>query len=230
MRFLGFFVLVFAALLVLREVPVVGAIFRIPLLGFYFAALLTSAVVARLGSELVARRKRNEELRRLGEVDTPHQRGKLGRLLELSGSPRQALAPLEEAAAAEPEEVEWWYRLGRARLAVRQHGEALEALGRARELDEEHGYGELLLTLAEASRRSGAGADALEALARFETLFAPTPESAFRRGQVLSGLGRRPEARAAFTEVGELAAEQPKYQRSEGRRWAAKAVFARLFA
>jgi tetratricopeptide (TPR) repeat protein len=229
-RFLGFFVVVFVALLVLREVPVVGSVFRIPLLGFYLAAVLVSAVAARLGTGLVASRKRSDELRRLGEVDTPHQRGKLGRLLELSGKPAKAIAPLEEAAAAEPEEVEWWYRLGRARLALRQDRQAVEALLRARELDEEHGYGALLLTLAEATRRSGAVEEALGTLARFETLFGPTPESAFRRGQALSGLKRSPEARAAYGEVGELATSLPKYQRAEGRRWAAKAVLARLFA
>jgi tetratricopeptide (TPR) repeat protein len=229
-RFLGFFVVVFVALLVLREVPVVGSVFRIPLLGFYLAALLVSALAARLGSELVASRKRRDELRRLGEVDTPHQRGKLGRMLELSGKPAQAIAPLEEAAAAEPEEAEWWYRLGRARLALRRVGEALSALQRARELDEEHGYGALLLTLAEASRRSGDGDGALEALGRFEGLYGPTPESAFRRGQVLSGLTRKAEARAAYSEVAGLAAGQPKYQRADGRRWALKAAFARLFA
>ncbi|MCB9915343.1 MAG: tetratricopeptide repeat protein [Planctomycetes bacterium] len=230
MRFLGYFLLVFAALALLRAVPVVGELFRVPLFGFFLAAALVSALVARVGDELTRGRKLTNELTRLGAVDTPHNQGKLGRLLELSGKPARAVAPLEAACDGEPEVAEWPYRLGRAQLALGRLEPALAALERARELDEEHAYGDVLLSLAEARRRHGDARRALDVLGRFEVLHGPSPESAFRRGQAHAALRDAQAAKAAFAEVSTLAANAAKYQRADARRWAAKAFFARLLA
>ncbi len=229
-RFLGFFILVFALLFVLRGIPVIGAVFQIPLIGFFLAAAIVSTIAARVGTGVVASRKHASEVERLGAVDTPYNQGKLGQLLEKSGKPKQAIAPLEAAIRGEPEVVEWHYRLGRAQLALGNLDEAVEHLEDARELDEEHAYGQVLLSLAEALRARGDDSFALQALERFELLQGPTPESAFRRGQVLARLKQKQRARAAFDEVGRLAREQPGYQRASGRRWASKALFAKLLA
>jgi tetratricopeptide (TPR) repeat protein len=229
-RFLGFFLLVFALLSLLRMVPVIGGLFQIPLLGFFLAAMIVSMVAARLGTQVVSNRKFSDEIKRLGTVDTPHTLGKLGRMLEMSGKHAKAVEPLQQAIAGEPEMVEWHYRLGCAQLGLRDFAQAIKHLEDARQLDEEHAYGGVLLALAEAQRLGGEGQAALASLERYEVLQGPTPESAFRRGQVHTKLKDSQRARAALDEVGQLAAQQPKYQRSDGRRWAAKALFAKLFA
>ena len=229
MRFLGYFLLVFVVLVLLRAVPFVGELFRVPLIGFFLAAALVSAALARVGTGLTSRRRYAAEARQLATVDTPHNLGKLGRLHELSGKPRQALEPLERAIEGEPEVPEWRFRLGRAHLALGDMTEAVRHLEAARELDEEHAYGAVLLTLAEAQRRSDDPANALATLERYEVLQGPTPESAFRRGQVHAARRDKERARAAYAEVGQLASQAARYQRAEARGWAAKATFARLF-
>jgi len=228
-RFLGYFLAVMAALVVLREVPVVGAIFRIPVLGFFAAAAVVSAVVARAGTWYGARRRLARQVRELGQVETPAMRGKLGRLLLQSGRPREAVAPLEEAAAGDPESAEWRYRLGQARLESGDLAGGLAGLEEALALDERHAYGEVMLRASEARRRAGDAAGALAAAERFEALQGPSPRSAYRRGEALRDLGRGDEARAAFEAVGRLAREVPGYQRREALGWSARALRARLF-
>lgn len=226
---MGYFLLVFAALFVLRELPILGGVFRIPLVGFFLSAMVVSAVVAAAGTRLTARAKLQRELRDLGTVDTPRMRGKLGRLLLASGRAAQAVEPLGEAAEAEPDNVEWHFRLGSALLGSGDAREALASLERAAELSESHAYGGVLMKLAEAAHRIGDGPRALEALGRFERLQGVTPESAFRRGLALRALGQKPEALAAFAQVSVQAGKAPKYQRAEARAWAARALLARLF-
>jgi len=228
-RFLGYFLLVFAALFVLRELPILGGIFRIPLLGFFLAAIVVSWGVARVGAALSARAKFTGQLRELGTVDTPQMRGKLGRLLLQSGRAREALEPLAEAAAADPQNVDWQFRLGCAHLATGEARAALPFLERAIDLNARHAYGGALLKLAEAQHLAGEGQAALAALDHYERLQGPTAESAFRRGLALKGLGAREEARAAFDTVAEHVRSAPRYQKAEARSWAARAVWARWF-
>lgn len=229
MRFLGYFLLVFAALFVLRELPILGGLFRIPLLGFFLAALVTSALVARAGALLAARAKLRSQVRELGTVDTPQMRGKLGRLLLQSGRAARAVAPLREAVEADPANVEWHYRLGSALLATGQAAEALSALERAAELQEGHAYGAVLLQLAQAAQLSDRAELALAALERFERLQGPTAEWAYRRGRTLKALGRAAEAREAFASLAGHVRRAPKYQKAEARGWAARGLWARLF-
>ncbi len=229
MRFLGFFLLVFAALWLLRQIPGLGRLFEVPLFGFYLAAVVVSVVLARVGTAAVERRRLGGELRQLGAVDTPHNRGKLGSLHLKAGRPRRAVPHLEAAALGEPDSVEWHFRLGQAYLAAGRPEEAVRSLTRAAEIDEEHAYGGVLLSLTRAQQATGEAEDALETLARLERNNGPSPESAFRRGQVYKSMGERESARAAFGEVGALAAQAPKYQRAEARGWAARAFWARLF-
>jgi tetratricopeptide (TPR) repeat protein len=229
-RLFGFFLVVFLLLSALRVVPVIGAVFQYPLVGVFLAAAIVSVVAARTGSEVVKSRKQAAELRRLEAVSTPHNRGKLGRLLEMGGRAKEAIEPLEEAIAGEPEVVEWHYRLGRAQFALSNFAAAIKTLQHAAELNEEYAYGDVLLSLAEAQRRGRQSPAALETLERYETLNGPTPESAYRRGQNHSAQKDRDQARAAFDEVASLAASLAAYQRKTGRSWAAKALFARLFS
>lgn len=229
MRFLGFFLLTFAALWVLRQVPGLGRVFEVPLLGFYLAAVIVSVVLARVGTTAVDRRRFGSEVRQLGAVDTPHNRGKLGSLHLAAGRSRKAIPPLEAAVRGEPDEVEWRFRLGQAYLASGRPQEAADALARAAELDEEHAYGGVLLSLARARQVAGDPRGALEALERFEHNNGPSAESAYRRGEALRSMGEKERAGEAFGEVGALAAQAPKYQRAEARGWAFKALWARSF-
>jgi len=228
-RFLGFFLLTFAALWVLRQVPGLGRLFDVPLLGFYLAAVIVSVVLARVGTRAVDRRRLGGEVRRLGAVDTPHNRGKLGSLHLAAGRARKAVPHLEVAVLGEPDEVEWRFRLGQAYLASGRPQEAAEALARAVELDEEHAYGGVLLSLARARQVAGDPRGALEALERFERNNGPSAESAYRRGQALRWAGEKERARGALGEVGALAAQAPRYQRAEARGWALRALWSRLF-
>lgn len=224
-RFLGYFLLVFVALTLLRQVPVLGGIFRIPLFGFFLAAVVVSVVAARAGEALASRNKMQRQLKELGEVDTPQRRGKLGRLLLANGRAAQAVEPLRDAVAQDPETADWHYRLGMALLQTGAADEAVESLKDARSLDESFAYGGVHLQLSEALDAVGEGEAALESLDRFEKLQGVTPESAYRRGRVLKGLGRIAEAKAALGSVASLASGVPKYQRGEARIWAWRAFW-----
>jgi len=228
-RFLGYFLLVFVALTLLRQVPVLGGLFRIPLFGLFLAALVVSALVARAGEALASRSKLQRQLRELGEVDTPQRRGKLGRLLLANGRAAQAIEPLRDAVAQDPETVDWHYRLGMALLQTGQATEAVELLKHARELDDSFAYGGVHLQLSEALGLVGEGEEALACLDRFEVLQGVTPESAFRRGRTLKLMGRKAEAREVLGSVSAVAGKVPKYQRGEARGWAWRAFLAKWF-
>lgn len=228
-RLVLFFFAVFVLLGILRQVPVVNAIFRVPFLGFWLTAVIVSVLAARGGAWLVDRRRQANLIRRFGTVDTPSNRGKLGSLLASQGRWRQALPHLEAAREGEPETAEWGYRLGQARLALGDARGAVEELERVVEADEEHAYGQAMMRLAEAWEATGESRTALETLERFERNHGPSPESAFRRGRAHAAVGDKDAARAAYAEVGELARTAARFQRQEGRAWAARALWAGLW-
>jgi len=182
----------------------------------------------RLGTAAGHRRRFQRMRRDLGQVDTPHNRGKLGALLLSQRRCAQAVPHLEAAVAGEPQSAEWRYRLGCAYLGARRREEAVEALTAAAELDEEHAYGAVLLRLVEALHGSGRHEEALAQVERFERGHGPTPESAYRRGLAHKALGRKDEAAASFDEVSRLAGGAARYQRAEARRFALRAFLARV--
>ncbi|MCH2103148.1 MAG: hypothetical protein MK297_03940 [Planctomycetes bacterium] len=229
LRLIGFFAVVFVALIVLRQLPFVGGVFQIPFLGFYLAAVVVSLASARLGARLVERRKFRKSVGALGEVDTPHNRGKLGALLAGDGRHKEALGHLEEAMANEPEVAEWAYRVGRSRLALGDHAGAASALTRSVELDEEHGYGEGLRRLAEALTKGGSWEEALARLDRHDVIYGETPESAYLRGRAHQVGGDKAAAKAAFLRAPTLVAGVVKYQREGARVWALRARWAAWF-
>lgn len=229
LRLIVFFVLAVALATVLGYVPFIGPLFRhTGLIGILVAAALLSAIVARVGQRLLTARKLRGELLALGAVGNAHTHGKMGALYLARGRPRAALEHLEQAAEGEPELAEWQYRLGLARLAVRQLEAALAAFERCVTLEEEHAYGAAQMRCAECLQRLGRHEQALDALRTYETNHGPSPEAAFRRGRVLRALGRKREARAAFAEVGELARHAARYQRREAGMWALRAGLARF--
>lgn len=227
-RLLGFFLAVFAVLAILQQVPVVRSIFAIPFLGFWLSAMIVSALAAKGTAWALDRRKSAALVRQLGSVETPHNRGKLGSMFAAQGRWRRALPHLEAAVAGEPDVAEWSYRLGQARLGAGDAAAAIDALDAAVRIDEEHAYGQALLRLAEAQAQAGRAEDALASLERFERNHGPSPESAYRRGRTLAGLGRKDEARAAFAEVGELFRRAARYQKRDGAAWRLRAWLARL--
>jgi tetratricopeptide (TPR) repeat protein len=224
----GFFLVVFLALQILRVLPVVGPIFQIPFLGFWGAAILISLAASRWATLALDRRGLSRRIRDLGFVDTPHNQGKLGSLLVGGRRYGAAIPPLEKAVEGEPDVAEWRYRLGLAHLGCRRPREAAEALAAAAALDEEHAYGAVLMRLAEARLKVGDIQGAIEALDRRDRNHGPDPESAYRRGRALKALGRPDEARASFAEVSKLARRAAGFQRAEARKWAALAVLARV--
>ena len=226
LRLIGFFAVVFVALIVLRQLPFVGGIFQIPFLGFYLAAIVVSVASARLGARLVDRRKFRKSVSALGEVDTPHNRGKLGALLAGDGRHKEALEHLEAARAHDPEVAEWAYRVGRSRLMLGDHVGAVEALTKSVELDEEHGYGEALRRLAEAQTKGGSFEEAISRLDRHDVIYGETPESAYLRGRAHQAGGDKAAAKAAFLKAPTLVAGVVKYQREGARVWAMKARLA----
>jgi len=226
-RFLGYFLLVFLALFVLRQVPFIGGIFRIPLLGFFLSAAVVSALGARTAQKLAERRRMAREARDLGAVDTPLRRGKLGRLLLSHGRAREAVEHLEVALAADPENVEWSYRLGLALLRTGDGPGAVRHLRDAVERDERHAYGDALLHLGLAELQTGEPEAALSALERLERLEGPTPEQMFHKGRVQKILGRRGEARESFKRLPQLVEEAPGYQKAKARKFALRALWTR---
>ncbi|MBL8858180.1 MAG: tetratricopeptide repeat protein [Planctomycetes bacterium] len=228
LRLVGYFALVFGALYVLRSIPVVGDLFRIPFLGFIVAAALVSAALSWFGVRAVDRRRTKAMLSRIGAVETPHNQGKLGSFLLAQGRARAALPHLERAVQGEGESAEWNYRLGMAYLQAKRAREAIGVLETAARIDEGHAYGSVLLRLSEAHLAAGSAESALETLARFERNHGPSPESALRRGLALKQLGDRPAARRAFAEVSQLASRAAKFQKSGQRGFVLRAFFMRV--
>lgn len=228
LRLFGYFAVVFVVLIVLRSIPVIGAPFRIPIVGLLLTVAVVGFVAERVGTGAVHRRRFQRMRRDLGQVDTPHNRGKLGALLLSQGRCAQAVEHLETAAAGEPQSAEWHYRLGCALLGARRREQAAAALTAAAGIDEEHAYGAVLLRLVEALHASGRHEEALEQVRRFERNHGPTPESAYRRGLAFKTLGRKAEAAASFDDVSRLTAGAARYQRGEARRFALRAFLARV--
>lgn len=228
LRLAGFFVVTLIVLQLLRHVPVVGRVFDVPLLGFWGAAILVSAVASRFATVAIDRRRMRTRARELGHVDTPHNQGKLGSLLAGEGRHRAAVPHLERAVRGEPGVAEWHYRLGCALLATRRPKEAAGELLEAARLDEEHAYGAVLARLAQARLEGGDAAGSLEAIARRERNHGPDAESAYRRGLAQKNLGRKDEAKRSFAEARDLAASAAPFQRAQARKWALLAFVAGL--
>jgi tetratricopeptide (TPR) repeat protein len=198
---------VFALLMVLRQVPVLGPVFGIPILGFFLAAAILSALVGWWTARAVETRGLRRAARELGATDTPRNQGKLGALYVARRRYRAALAPLERAAAGEPQHAEWQHRLGQARLATGDARGAVVALERAVEIDPAHAYGAPWLRLAEARLALSEAREALAAVEHFERERGPTAESAWWRGLALRAAGEKALAREAFGSVGRRAEE-----------------------
>ncbi|MCA8979560.1 MAG: tetratricopeptide repeat protein [Planctomycetes bacterium] len=228
LRLVGFFLLVFAALFVLREVPYVGAPFRIPLLGFYLAAILVSVVGARLATAAADRAKQKRLERELGGVDTPYNRGKLGLLMLQQGRAQQAVPHLAAALEADPESEEFQFRLGLALLESGAAAEAVARLERVVERNEDYAYGAALLALSEARCRAGSARAALDAVEQHDRSFGPTAESCYRRGKALRAIGDRSGSARAFASIGEVASKLPAYHRRAATGWWLKAQLAKL--
>jgi tetratricopeptide (TPR) repeat protein len=229
LRLVGFFLLAAILVRVLGHLPLIGPLFdHTGLIGILLAAGLISAVLTRIGERLYQARKLRSELRTLAAVGNAHHHGKLGTLYLSRGHAREARVHLEDAVRGEPELAEWRYRLGLACLATGDPGAALAAFEQCVAREEEHAYGAAQMRRAESLLRLERGEESLAALALFEQNHGPSPESAYRRGLALRALRRRPEARAAFAEVGELARRATRYQRRSASSWALRAGLARL--
>jgi tetratricopeptide (TPR) repeat protein len=228
LRLALFFLAALVLTSLLREAPVVGAVFRIPLIGFWVAALILAGSLTWFAQHLVVTRRFRNQVRDLGAVDTPANQGKLGVLLLANGRARAALAPLEAAQRAEPDRAEWAYRLGEARLVVGDAEGAVAVLDPLLARDAEHAYGRALLLSARAARIAGRPDDALERLDRHERDQGATPEATFERGLVLRALERDAEARAAFDAVPRLAALSGRFRRAVPRGLVWRARLARL--
>lgn len=229
LRWLLYLGSIFVVMLVLRELPLIGGWFRIPLVGFFTSAALVGFLGRTWAEKALERRHTQNLIRRHGGVETPHNRGKIGSALEASGRFRAALPHFEAASEGEPDSAEWSWRRGRCLLELRRVEEATAALERALELDPEIGYGAARLQLAWAHLASGDGERALEAVELAERFHGPSPESAFKKARILKSLGRKEDAARSLAEVSSLAKSGAAYQRSANREWVSKAIWMRLF-
>lgn len=230
LRLLAFFIVVLVLTNVLAHVPIIGLAFRIPFLGFWFTAILLSAVFAKLGSDAVDAGARRSLERSLGAVDTPHHKGKLGALLLSQGRAKKAVPLFEQAVEGAPDSLEWRFRLGEARLAAGGDPErALADLDRVIAVDEEHAFGSVMLLSAQAAQRAGRPDFALARIERFEHNHGPSPESALLRGRVLKALDRGDEAHRAFDDVPDLARASARQGASRSWTWRLRAFLARVF-
>lgn len=230
LRWLGFVVLVIIVHRLLGYVPVIGGLLsRMGLLGFWLAAIVVGLGLKRFGRWAYEQQRFGARIRDLQRTDSPVNKGKLGSLLVQSRRYREAIEPLEAAAAAEPDVPEWSYQLGRAHLALGDLEAAAGALRSALAVNEEHAFGEAQLRLAEALYHSGSFEESLEPLRAFERNHGESPESAYRTGLALKKLGRKEEAREAFARVASLAADAPKYQSASASGWAVRARLASYF-
>lgn len=228
LRLVGYFLTVFAVLWVLRQVPILDRIFGIPLVGFFLAAILVSLVGARLGAVMADRVKQRRLERELGNVDTPYNRGKLGVLLQKQGRHREALPHLEAALEADPTSDETTYRLALARLGSGDAAGAAATLDALLARDEDFAYGQGLLALSRARLAAGEARAALDAVERHDRSLGPTPESAYRRGKALRGIGDRGAAARAFASIGGISGDLPAYQKREAAGWWLRAQLARF--
>ena len=224
-RLIGFFLVTFLVLQVLRLVPFIGGLFRMPLLGFFLASIVVSLAVSSYGSAALSRRQLRRRKRDLGNVDTPHNQGKLGSLTLAAGDARGAVGPLEKALAGEPQSLEWRWRLGLALLATARAAEAVTTLAPAYARDEDYAYGELAERYAEAQLRSGEASAALATLERIERHNGGSPRSAYLLGRTLRAQGEKQRARATFALVGERVSKLGRLK-PKGSEWLALKAFA----
>lgn len=229
MRLLSFLLLAGAIFVLGRHVPVVGGLWvRLPVLALLGSAMLAAVILERFGQAAQVRRRARAQIADLSAVDTPAQRAKLGTALLAAGKPRQALEPLAEALAAQPDNLELAWRRGQALLRLGRTRDAIEALRATIERDPELGYGQAQLDLAEACRRLGEWRRGLDALETFERNHGASFVSAYERGRLHRGAGERALAREAFGEVSDLARTAPKYQRGQAGWFALRAALLRL--
>jgi tetratricopeptide (TPR) repeat protein len=226
-RLIGFYLLIFASLWVLRHIPFLGGMFG-GMLGFWAMVIVASAAIANVSSALVRRRRLASRIADLGNTDTPHNQGKLGALLLSSGQAKRAIEPLKRAAAGEPESSEWSYRLGCALLATGRAQEALAALRETADRNAEYAYGAVQLRLAEAQHAVGEFEAEVRTLQSYEDVHSANPESAYRMGLALRRLGRGAEARACFARVGTLYAHTPRFRRRHQRAWMWRSLVSRV--
>lgn len=218
LQLIGFFLACLAALHLLRLIPGIGGLFQVPFVGFLLASVLVSAIFSRVARELFERRRERRLEAQFRGVSTPHNEGKLGSLLLARGRARQALAHLERALEGDPQSAEWSWKLGQALEQLGRPQEALAVLAPLLGRDEEYAYGELLLLAARCERQRGAAQAALELLARHERVCGEDPAALLERGRCLQALGRKSEARIAFSAVSRARRTQVRWKRGESLR------------
>jgi hypothetical protein len=223
-RLVGFFLCTFVALQLLRLVPFVGGLFRVPLVGFFLASIVVSLIVSRYASAALDSKQLRRRMRDLGNVDTPHNQGKLGSLTLVAGNAKGAIGPLEKAVAGEPESLEWRWRLGLALLATGRAAEAATTLAVAYQTDEDYAYGELAERYAEAQLASRDAKSALATLEHVERHRGGSPRSAYLLGRTCRALGEKQRARQSFALVGERVSKLGRLK-PKGSDWLALQAF-----
>ncbi len=230
LRLLGFFGLTFVVFILLTKIPIIGDLVGgFWILGFFLAAMIVSRGLMKWGEAARNRSRVQSMIREFGAVDSAYNQGKLGSLFLKQGRYRRAVPMLAAACEGEPESAEWQYKHGRALLGTRSPADAIPALERAVELEEEHAYGAAMMRLAEARLATGDPQGSLDALDRVERNHGESPESTYRRGLALRAMGEKEQAKRTFARVGDLARNAVGYQKRSAAGWSARAALARFF-
>lgn len=212
-QLLAVFALAFLLQTLLANVPGLGFLARLPLLGFLGCVLVVSLAWTRIAGRVTRARVLRRTFESFGRVDTPAMQGKLGAALLAAGRARDALAPLATARAGEPKEPEWAWRNANALAAVRRDEEALREVEWLLERDAEHAYGRARLLSARLLARLGRRAEAIVACRRFEADHGEEPEALYELGAVFAAGGEHGAARDAFRRAAHAAERAASFKR-----------------
>jgi tetratricopeptide (TPR) repeat protein len=207
------FVVAFVVAQVLVLVPGLTWLGSVPFLAFLASVALVATVWRTLGEKLVRSASERRAIAALGQVDTPHMRGRLGAAMQDAGRTRAAIEHLEAAASGEPDVLEWRWRLARALSDTGRDEQALERVRALVEQDEEFAYGRALLLRARLAARAGHTDEAIAACERFEHNHGSEPEGLYELACVLAARGDTVAAKAAFARAARAAVDSAAFKR-----------------
>ncbi|AWB44238.1 hypothetical protein DCC85_08425 [Paenibacillus sp. CAA11] len=161
---------------------------------------------------------------------SPHDnsvRRELARLLLERKKYTEAHELLNEALPHSEQSAEFWVDYGEAELGLGNLEKGEAYMLKALEINERVRYGQPLLKLASALKSSSPD-KAIGYAEQFSSSHSSSSEAYYLLGSVYQSLGRKKEAKHAFTESITVYRSVPKYKRRQDRKWAARSFLKRM--
>lgn len=136
---------------------------------------------------------------------------------------RQWLEPLQETM---DHSAEFWDDLGACWLHTGEPEQGEAAIRKALELNPRVKYGQPYLRLASLYAETDKNR-AIEALQAYQEVHSSSCESYYRLGKLYEQLGRKEEAREAWSQAVAIYRALPRYKKREERKWMLKSMFKR---